>query len=72
VLSFGKFRNACLPEMRSLVKDQRKSSIHARLQNQKTVRKKESKRRPCQKSCNAESIVQEKVMVNIGYHRRIA
>jgi hypothetical protein len=71
VSSFEKFRNAYLPEMRSLVKTKKKSSINARLQKQKE-KKKETRRRPCQKICNAESIFQEKVMVNIGYHRRIA
>lgn len=68
--SFEKFRNACLPEMRSLVKTKENPVSMLACENRKKERK--TKRRPCQKSCNAESIFQEKVMVNIGYHRRIA
>jgi len=59
--------------MRSLVKIKENPVSMLACKNQKKEKvKKRQKRRPCLKSCNAESIVQEKVMVNIGYHRRIA
>jgi hypothetical protein len=58
--------------MRSLVKNPRESSIHARLQKNQIRERKKQSAVHARKSCNAESIFQEKVMVNIGYHRRIA